>query len=115
MTKRLFWLATLIMAGVLLPAVAAAQVELVVWHAYRGKEKDAFDVVLANPPFKGALDEDTINPPILRLVPPAYREPRRAIRATWFARLSDLLGIEPGEGAVVARTSLVLEVGQVNT
>ncbi|MCF7989107.1 MAG: type I restriction-modification system subunit M [Thiohalocapsa sp.] len=32
------------------------------------KEKDAFDVVLANPPFKGALDEDTVNPPILRLV-----------------------------------------------
>ncbi len=32
------------------------------------KEKDAFDVVLANPPFKGALDEDTVNPPILRMV-----------------------------------------------
>lgn len=31
-------------------------------------EKDAFDVVLANPPFKGTLDEDTINPPILRMV-----------------------------------------------
>ena len=25
-------------------------------------------MVLANPPFKGSLDEDTINPPILRLV-----------------------------------------------
>jgi Ca-activated chloride channel family protein len=46
-------------------------------------------------------------PPILRLVLPAYREPRQAVRATWFARLSDLLGIEPGEGAVVARTSLL--------
>lgn len=31
-------------------------------------EKDAFDVILANPPFKGSLDEETINPPILRLV-----------------------------------------------
>jgi type I restriction enzyme M protein len=31
-------------------------------------EQNAFDVVLANPPFKGTLDEDTINPPILRLV-----------------------------------------------
>jgi len=31
-------------------------------------EKDAFNVVLANPPFKGTLDEDTINPPILRMV-----------------------------------------------
>ncbi len=31
-------------------------------------ERDGFDIVLANPPFKGSLDEDTINPPILRLV-----------------------------------------------
>ncbi len=31
-------------------------------------EKNAFNVVLANPPFKGTLDEDTINPPILRMV-----------------------------------------------
>ena len=46
-------------------------------------------------------------PPILRLVLPPYREPRQAIRTTWFARLSDLLGIEPGEGAVVAGTSLI--------
>ncbi len=35
---------------------------------YPEKEKDAFDVILANPPFKGSLDEDTINPPILRMV-----------------------------------------------
>ena len=35
---------------------------------FPSKEKNAFDVVLANPPFKGALDEDTINPPILRMV-----------------------------------------------
>ena len=32
------------------------------------KEKEAFNVILANPPFKGSLDEDTINPPILRMV-----------------------------------------------
>lgn len=31
-------------------------------------EQNAFNVVFANPPFKGSLDEDTINPPILRLV-----------------------------------------------
>lgn len=31
-------------------------------------ERDGFDIVLANPPFKGSLDEDTINPQILRLV-----------------------------------------------
>ncbi|MEQ8407025.1 MAG: class I SAM-dependent DNA methyltransferase [Gammaproteobacteria bacterium] len=31
-------------------------------------EKDAFDIVLANPPFKGTLDPDTINPPIARMV-----------------------------------------------
>lgn len=32
------------------------------------QEQDAFNVVLANPPFKGTLDEDTINPAILRMV-----------------------------------------------
>jgi type I restriction enzyme M protein len=32
------------------------------------QEQDAFNVILANPPFKGSLDEDTINPPILRLI-----------------------------------------------
>lgn len=31
-------------------------------------ERDGFDILLANPPFKGSLDEDTINPAILRLV-----------------------------------------------
>jgi type I restriction enzyme M protein len=31
-------------------------------------ERDSFDIILANPPFKGSLDEDTINPSILRLV-----------------------------------------------
>ena len=46
-------------------------------------------------------------PPILRLLLPPYREPRQAIRTTWFARLSNLLGLEPGEGAVVARTSFL--------
>jgi len=44
-------------------------------------------------------------PPILRLVLPAYREPRPAIRAPWFQRLARLLAVEPGEGAVVAKTS----------
>jgi type I restriction enzyme M protein len=32
------------------------------------QEQDAFNVILANPPFKGQLDEDTINPPVLRMV-----------------------------------------------
>ena len=31
-------------------------------------ERDGFELILANPPFKGSLDEDTINPAILRLV-----------------------------------------------
>ena len=31
-------------------------------------EQNGFDVILANPPFKGQLDTDTINPPILRMV-----------------------------------------------
>jgi Ca-activated chloride channel family protein len=44
-------------------------------------------------------------PPILRLVLPPYREPRQAVRTTWFSRIADLLGVEPSEGAVVATTS----------
>ncbi|MCG7995582.1 MAG: type I restriction-modification system subunit M [Candidatus Thiodiazotropha taylori] len=32
------------------------------------QEKEAFNIILANPPFKGQLDEDTINPSILRMV-----------------------------------------------
>ncbi len=31
-------------------------------------EQNAFNVIFANPPFKGSLDEDTVNPHILRLV-----------------------------------------------
>ncbi len=31
-------------------------------------EQDAFNVILANPPFKGSLDPDTVNPPITRMV-----------------------------------------------
>ena len=45
-------------------------------------------------------------PLILRLVLPPYREPKQAIRVPWFGRLAALLGATPGEGAVIARTSL---------
>jgi Ca-activated chloride channel family protein len=45
-------------------------------------------------------------PLILRLLLQAYREPRPAVRAPWFARLATLLGLEPGEGAVVAKSSV---------
>jgi Ca-activated chloride channel family protein len=44
-------------------------------------------------------------PPILRLVLPPYREPRQAIRAPWFERTARITGAEPGEGAVIAKTS----------
>jgi Ca-activated chloride channel family protein len=46
-------------------------------------------------------------PLILRLVLPAYREPKQAIRVPWFGRLAALLGATPGVGAVIARTSLL--------
>ncbi len=46
MTKPVFWLATLAVAVVLVPTVAMAEIELVVWHAYRGKEKAAFESVV---------------------------------------------------------------------
>jgi len=44
-------------------------------------------------------------PPLLRLLLPPYREPRQAIRSTWFDRTVKLLGGEPGEGAVIAKIS----------
>jgi len=44
-------------------------------------------------------------PPLLRLILPAYREPRQAIRVPWFERTATLLGAEPGEGAVITKTS----------
>jgi len=49
-------------------------------------------------------------PPVLRLVLPPYREPKQAIRAPWFDRMASLLGATPGEGAGVARVS-VLRLG----
>ena len=44
-------------------------------------------------------------PPILRLVLPPYREPRQAIRVPWFDRTAKIFGAQPGEGAVIAKTS----------
>ncbi len=44
-------------------------------------------------------------PPLLRLLLPAYREPKQAVRTTWFDRVAKILGAEPGEGAVIAKTS----------
>lgn len=46
-------------------------------------------------------------PPVLRLVVTPYREPKRAIRAPFFDRMAALLGLAPGEGAVVPRTSFM--------
>jgi len=46
-------------------------------------------------------------PLVLRLLLPAHREPKRAIRTPWFDRLASLFGAEPSEGAVVAKTSLL--------
>jgi arabinogalactan oligomer/maltooligosaccharide transport system substrate-binding protein len=39
-------LCVLVAASFVLPALAAAQTELVVWHSYRGAEKDAFEKVI---------------------------------------------------------------------
>lgn len=35
---------------------------------YPRQEENFFDVILANPPFKGSLDESNINPPLLKMV-----------------------------------------------
>lgn len=35
---------------------------------YPKQEENFFDVILANPPFKGSLDESNINPPLLKMV-----------------------------------------------
>jgi arabinogalactan oligomer/maltooligosaccharide transport system substrate-binding protein len=46
--NRLTWtLCLLVAASFLLPALSVAQTELVVWHSYRGAEKEAFEKVIA--------------------------------------------------------------------
>lgn len=47
MDKRIF-LVIVLAAMVMMPVMALAQVDLVVWHAYRGKEKVAFEQVVAD-------------------------------------------------------------------
>ncbi len=43
--RRFAWFAA---ALAMAPAMAVAQIELMVWHAYRGAEKAAFEKVVAN-------------------------------------------------------------------
>ncbi len=45
MNTRTLWLVSAVVA-VLVPVLASAQTELVVWHAYRGKERNAFEQVV---------------------------------------------------------------------
>ena len=47
MIKRFSWLLLGLAVVIALPNMAAAQTELVVWHAYRGMEKTAFEKVVA--------------------------------------------------------------------
>lgn len=47
MTVRHAWLFVTLATMVVLPVFASAQTELVVWHAYRGKERVGFDRVVA--------------------------------------------------------------------
>jgi len=46
MKTRPVWLLVILLTMVVLPAVVSAQTELVVWHAYRGKERTAFENVV---------------------------------------------------------------------
>ncbi|MEZ4389255.1 MAG: extracellular solute-binding protein [Candidatus Krumholzibacteriia bacterium] len=46
MKTRILMLLAVMLTMVVLPAVAAAQTELVVWHAYRGKERTAFEAAV---------------------------------------------------------------------
>ncbi|MCP4571885.1 MAG: extracellular solute-binding protein [bacterium] len=48
MNKRITWLALAVFATVVAPCLALAQTQIVVWHAYRGKEKVAFEQVVAD-------------------------------------------------------------------
>ncbi len=57
MSKRMFWLIAAAVA-VLLPVVASAQIELVVWHAYRGLERTAFEQVVTA--YNTSQDEVTV-------------------------------------------------------
>ena len=47
MKMRTIWLAAALLVTVAAPCIALSQTEIVVWHAYRGKEKVAFEQVVA--------------------------------------------------------------------
>lgn len=47
MKTRVVMLLAILLTLVVLPTIASAQTELVVWHAYRGKERTAFDAAVA--------------------------------------------------------------------
>ncbi|MBD3219646.1 extracellular solute-binding protein [bacterium] len=48
MTRSSWLLIMTVAAAVVVPVLASAQTELVVWHAYRGREKAAFEQVVAD-------------------------------------------------------------------
>ena len=58
------------LALVLLPAMATAQTELVVWHSYRGTEKAAFEKVIGM--FNEAMKDDGISAKTLAVPHDAY-------------------------------------------
>ncbi|MDY7093975.1 MAG: extracellular solute-binding protein [Acidobacteriota bacterium] len=62
----------LTLAALLLPAWAQAQTELVVWHAYRGAEKDAFEQVVAD--FNQAMKAKKISAKTLAVPYDAYAD-----------------------------------------
>jgi Ca-activated chloride channel homolog len=43
-------------------------------------------------------------PLLLRVVIPAYREAKQAVRVPWFQRMVEMIGATPSEGAVIAET-----------
>ncbi len=46
--RRHSWICMLAIAALMLPAAAFAQTEILIWHAYRGGEKTAFEQVIAD-------------------------------------------------------------------
>lgn len=59
-------------ALVLLPALAAAQTEILVWHSYRGDERTAFEKVVAN--FNAAMKDEGISAKTLAVPYDAYAD-----------------------------------------
>ena len=58
----------LVLHGIIIPGKLPRYFKLQLHDRYPAKASNHFDIILANPPFKGSLDFEDVNPELLRIV-----------------------------------------------